>query len=231
MGMTLQYSRWYPMHLQGIREQLTVLTDELRAPQRDAADDGGGCERLSRSARREVERDFPVFLLSLASALRTGLDPLAALGCTRDILLPQSALRKLLELLLSELDRGAGEELALRAFVKRSAHPDAELFAAAFLISRRMGGSLGDCLERLAIVCRQRQSFQRKSRAALALQRLSAFGIGGCASLIVAFQLLTNSEAVLGAARSTPGVMAYAAGVSLVVMGMIWLTRLGPRGV
>lgn len=179
--------------------------------------------RIVSTRARAFESDYPAFLLSLASSIRTGADPFDAFLKSIDLFKEDSVLRE--ELLKSmELTKtGQREAEIVRKFARTIRHPDIELFRTAFVLSRQEGTSLSECLHRLAKVTRQRQSFRRKVRAALAMQKLSAFGIAGCAVLITAIQFLSNPESMNTALSSPEGIKLISFGATMLTGGLIWM--------
>jgi tight adherence protein B len=175
------------------------------------------------------ERDFPALLLSLASGVRTGLDPFSALCKCRSLFASDSEMRGELGKLASLVEDGRSEEDALEEFAASIDHPDIKLFRVAFLFARKEGSSLAETLQRLARVTRQRQSFRRKVRAAVAMQRLSAFGIALCAIVILGIQLVTNPDSLKTAMQSPIGSKIVTSGVLLVVGGLSWMLLLTRR--
>lgn len=183
---------------------------------------------LSRARRLErFERDYPALLLSLASAVRTGLDPLVAVMRSQALFPAGSPLHEELGKFKGSLESGISEEQAIAEFAADLNHPDIKLFRSALFLARREGGSLADSLQRLAAVSRQRQSFRRKVRAALAMQRLSAFGIAGCALLVGIIQASTNPEAMKLTMAHPAGSRLLMLGVALISFGIAWMTRTG----
>lgn len=177
------------------------------------------------------ERDYPIFLLSLASSIRTGLDTLQALSSVQEMYTEKSEIRKELITLQQKIESGIAEEEALLQFGSTINHPDIKLFSSALVLSRKQGSSLGNCLQRLCRVTRHRQSFRRKSRAAIAMQRLSAFGIAGCSLLIGGMQVAMNSKNVLDAWHHPLGSKMLMSGICLLFLGIVWMLQLGKRRV
>lgn len=175
----------------------------------------------------QFERDYPTFLLSLASSVRTGLDSLQAIASVAEMYPITSELRKELSKLCEQLESGTSEEEAFLKFGSSIAHPDIRLFSAALILSRKQGSSLGNCLQRLTKVTRQRQSFRRKSRAAVAMQRMSAFGIAGCSVLIGGMQAGMNPKNFIDSWHHPLGFKLIASGITLLSLGLIWMLRLG----
>jgi Flp pilus assembly protein TadB len=172
------------------------------------------------------EKDYPAMLLSLASAIRTGLDPLVALLQSEKLFGEKSVLRVELKNLKEAIDRGEAEEPALRALGSTIEHPDIRLFTTAFILARREGSSLAACLQRLTRVTRQRQSFRRKMRAAVAMQRLSSFGIAGCTLVIGVIQALANPQSFKEAFNDPVGIKAFSLGIFLIGAGLLWMIRM-----
>lgn len=174
-----------------------------------------------------IDRDLPALLTAVASSVRAGIDPLMALLGAKDFMPKDTVLSHELEALRSRIQQGIDEQAALQSFLVIYEHRDVELFKSCLILSRKHGGSLADSLHRITRVVRQRHSFKRKIRAALAMQRLSAFGIAFCALAMAALQFAVNSHAVKAVfAHSAASKIMYA-GCGLIAIGLIWMIRLG----
>jgi len=180
-----------------------------------------GKRRLERAMA--FERDYPAFLISLASAIRTGLDPLTALIQSERLFGNDSMVRSSIVRVKQGIEQGSTEEEAIREFGRDVSHPDIQLFRTAFILARREGSSLAPCLQRLTKVIRQRQSFRRRIRASVAMQKLSSLGIALCAVLIGILQAVMNPRALQEALADPMGVRALSFGVALVLMGLGWM--------
>lgn len=174
----------------------------------------------------DFERDYPTFLLSLASAVRTGLDPIQAFTDSAELFSNSSELRKELVITKAKLESGQSEEDSIRGFASSIVHPDIDLFRTGFILARKEGSSLGECLERLARVTRARQTFRRKIKSAVAMQKLSAVGVGGCALLVLAIQFVSNPESFSKTLANPSGRIFLALGAFLVVGGITWMFRM-----
>lgn len=173
-----------------------------------------------------IERDLPAFLLSLASSLRTGLEPLEALQKTSALFSRSGPLGQSLQQVCSDLDQGIDETEVLKGLILRTGSRDITTFSETFLLARKEGSSLAECLKRLARVSRQRQSFRRKTRAALAMQKLSAIGIGICLFIIALIQLSTNPTSLQDAFAHPIGSKLLVLSFVLFGAGMVWLFRM-----
>ena len=189
-----------------------------------------GCLWLRRRARRradELERDLPAFLTTIASSVRAGIDPLSALIQAEKFFTPPSVLGAGITTLKGELARGVDEERLIGSFMGGLSSADLELFKRCMLLSRRHGASIAEPLHRVVRVVRQRQSFRRKTRAALAMHRLSAIGIACCAIVIAGIQVAMNLPGIELAWRSKAGSTCLAIGLVFIVVGVGWMMSMG----
>jgi Flp pilus assembly protein TadB len=186
-------------------------------------------QALVRSRVEHFERDYTAFLLSLASSIRTGQDPLMAFTQCGKLFSESSVLALEVKKTAREIESGKGEEWAFGNFANSIKHPDIALLRAALILSRRQGSSLGTCLHRLARVTRQRQSFRRKIRGAVAMQRLSAFGIAACTVIVAIIQVTSNPRAIRDAWQHPIGSLALAGGIALVILGLGWMIYMSRR--
>lgn len=209
--------------------QLIPASEQTPEQLGDSAEGEKLSGRNQRRGRREVllfERDYPTFLLSLASSVRAGLDPLAAILTTRDIFPPSSPIHQEIARIEALIREGEPELDALERFAEVIAHPDLPLFRSTLTIAIREGGPIGPSLERLARVTRRRQAFRQRARGAVAMQRLSAFGIVGSAISILAFQLITARQQIIQAITHPIGLIAYGLGGLFLLFGITWLLLL-----
>jgi len=183
-------------------------------------------EQRCQKRQMEFDRDYTALLMSLASGIKTGVDPLLALTQSAQLFQKTSIMCSELESIDTALQEGLSEDSAIARFGARVRHPDIKLFRMAFALARKEGASLSYCLQRLARVTRQRQSFRRKTRGAVAMQKLSAFGIGGCTLLIGAIQGVTNRGAFMEAFMHPIGRVLLILGLLLVGIGIIWMLKM-----
>ncbi len=180
----------------------------------------------SHSRAESFERDYTALLLSLASSVRTGQDPFFALTEAHRLFSDKSEIHKQLLQFRDAVDSGFSEDSALAQFGADIDHPDITLFRTAFVLARRQGSSIAECLQRLARVTRQRQSFRRKIKGAVAMQKLSALGIAGCVVLVGIFQWCANPDALRQTMQHPLGQKLIFGGLSLVLIGVIWMMRM-----
>lgn len=185
---------------------------------------------LARANRLAIDRDLPALLTTVASSVRAGMDPLSALLGARDYFPKGTILVREIERIRQGIQAGHDEEALLEGFLSLYGSRDGELFKGCLLLSRRHGGSLAEPLHRITRVVRQRQSFRRKTKAALAMHRMSAIGIALCALAMGALQFGMNPDA-LGLAFSHPvGGFILGGGLFLISVGLGWMLTMGTEG-
>jgi Flp pilus assembly protein TadB len=181
----------------------------------------------ARSRSSAIERDLPALLTSVASSVRAGIDPLQAIVDSESYFPIDSPLVEEVRSFKLRLTTGDDEAKVVESFLARDGNRDAELFKQCLLLSRKHGSSLSEPLHRVVRVVRQHQSFKRKTRAALAMHKMSAFGIMVCALLTASLQVLMNFEGVQAAMADPRGIVLLSIGGSLIALGVFWMMRMG----
>jgi Flp pilus assembly protein TadB len=182
---------------------------------------------IPQANRQAVDRDLPALLTSVASSVRAGVDPVSALLAAQDYFQKETPIVREIKALQRGFVNGGDEEELLEGFLAIYPTQEGELFRRCLILSRRHGSSLGDPLHRITRVVRQRQSFRRKVRAALAMHRMSAIGIALCAVAMGALQLGMNPRALDVAMNHPTGGVLLLAGVSLISLGVVWMMLMG----
>lgn len=188
--------------------------------------------RISNKAKARAasfEKDYTALLLSLASSIKTGADPLSALVHSVSLFPKDSVIVEELNTFRDLIERGFTEERAIRNFAISINLPDLEMLRDAMILARKEGSSLAICLQRLARVTRQRQSFLRKIKSAIAMQKIASLGIAGCAVAIMLIQFISNPDSVHAALSHPAGSKVIGTGVALILAGMIWMRRIAGR--
>jgi len=183
--------------------------------------------RRSKRRRAALERDLPALLTSVASSVRAGVDPLSAIANCDQYLPSDSPFKEEARLFKERLRAGEDEFLAIESFLGEDNCSEVELFKRCLVLSRQHGSSLAEPLHRVVRVVRQRQSFRRKTRAALAMHRMSAIGIALCAALIALMQGIMNARGVALAFTKTSGVILISFGGVLILSGVFWMLSMG----
>jgi Flp pilus assembly protein TadB len=183
---------------------------------------------LNRSVNRRFkafDRDYPSFLLSLVGLVKTGMTPLGAIEAGAKGLEDGSLIKLECELMLERLRVGVPEEASIGAFADEVFHPEIELFVQALLLSRRVGGTLSDTLDRLARQIRKRQYFRGQAVAAVGLQRGSIVFILVIMILLECYLAYIYPQAVWGAMKDPIGWDVWQFGIGIVLVGMFWVKQ------
>jgi len=183
--------------------------------------------RRARQRRAQLERDLPALLTSIASSVRAGIDPITALMNAHEFFPPDSLLAQEIREFRRGIRAGEDEERLIEGFMEGLSLADLELFKRCIILSRRHGASLAEPLHRVVRVVRQRQSFRRKTRGALAMHRLSAIGIAACAVFIGGLQVVMNLSGVALTWQHPVGSKFLMAGLGLIGIGIVWMMSLG----
>jgi Flp pilus assembly protein TadB len=181
----------------------------------------------ARANRLAIDRDLPALLTSVASSVRAGMDPLSALIGAREYFPKDTVLVQEIEKIRQGVHDGRDEEELLDGFLSLYESRDGELFKGCLILSRRHGGSLADPLHRITRVVRQRQSFRRKTKAALAMHRMSAIGIALCAVAMGALQFGMNPQSLDVAFHHPMGSRILCGGLLLISTGLGWMLTMG----
>jgi len=180
---------------------------------------------------KSFEQDYSALLLSLASSIKTGADPIFTL-CQADNLFPEkSIISREISVFRANIEQGIAEEKCLRRFANTILYPDLDLFRTAMIIARKEGSALGECLQRLVKVTRQRQSFSRKVNSAVAMQKMSSYGISACAVGISLIQYFANPQSIINAFNHPIGHKILITGIGLILFGIIWMRKLTSKAV
>lgn len=168
------------------------------------------------------DQDFAPFMLSLVGLLKTGMNIMSAIDAAAERLGPDSMFRLEVIRMLERLRFGVSEEHAIGAFAEGIDHPDIELFVQALLLSKQVGGSLSDTLERLARQARRRAQFRLQARAAVGQQRGSVWVIIVIIGLIQTMMYFQMPEVILSGFKSDAGFIVWQA-AGLLCWFAIWL--------
>lgn len=174
---------------------------------------------------KKFDQDYAPFLLSLVGLLKTGMNPLQALGASAQGLEDGSLVRLEVEVMLERLRLGVPEERSIGAFGEDINHPEIELFVQALLLSRRVGGTLSDTLDRLARQVRRRQYFRSQAVAAVGLQRGSIWFILGIQVGLMFYIYLIVPSFITESISNEIGWQIWQGGVVVMGIGMYWVRQ------
>lgn len=181
--------------------------------------------------RREFERHLPHTLMLMANGLRSGMSFLQAVEMVAQQGTPP--LSDEFKRLHQELEMGMPMEQALNEFADRIGTLEAELLATSVLVQRETGGGLADIMDIIADTIRERLRVKGEIRTITTQGRFTAFGL---ALLPVIFGLIANglpTFLVPGAEPwlrplfvTTPGRWMLVIGITMQIIGFIWVRRI-----
>ena len=174
----------------------------------------------------DFEKDYTAFLSAFASSLNSGTDYLTAFINTGEIFPVSSGIYKEIKLLKENIENGASENEVIISFANKYNNEDIQNLRIALLISKSEGSSLSTILGRLIKIKRQKESFQRKIKTGLVMQKLSAIGIIICLILILLSQFIVNSKAVINALQHPLGFKMVSLGFFLIITGIFWMIKI-----
>jgi tight adherence protein B len=174
---------------------------------------------------KAFDDDYPAFLLNLVSLLKTGMNVMGAMEAAAKTLDEDSLVRIEVQLMLERLKYGVSEDKSIGSFAEDVYHEEIELFVQALLLSRRVGGTLSDTLDRLAKQVRKRQYFRSTAKGAVGMQRGSIYFILGVMVGMEVYLYFVYPEAVLGALNDSMGWQVWQVAIALILTGMWWITQ------
>ena len=172
---------------------------------------------------KQFTRDYAAFLMSLTSLLKTGMNTMTALASAADALDEDSLVREEVMLMLERLKFGVDEDRSIGSFAEDIYHPEIELFVQALLLSRRVGGSLADTLDRLSRQVRKREQFRASANAAVGMQRGSIWFIIGIMVFIELYLYWFYPQAIIDSIADDFGWQIWQVGILLILIGIKWV--------
>ena len=179
-------------------------------------------ERRLEKRFEAFDEDYPVLLLSYVSLLKTGMSPIPGLEAAAKGLAEDSVVRAEVSLLLERLRLGLSEDQAISAFGEDVNHPELELFVQSLILSRRVGGTLSQTLERLAKQVRKRQEFRKKAVAAVGMERTSLKAIACIMGSLMIYLAFVAPNLVLPALTHEIGSVVFQGGIATIIIGFYW---------
>lgn len=183
-------------------------------------------DRFMNKRFEKFDADYPVLLLSYVSLLKTGMSTIAGLEAAAKGLDKDSTVRMEVGVLVERLRLGLSEEQAINAFGETINHPELALFVQSLLLSRRVGGTLSNTLERLARQVRKRQQFRKKAKSEVAMEAGSIVMISIVMTLLLVFLSIYSPGLVMPALSHPFGQKVFQAGISLVAIGFFWSKKI-----
>ena len=168
------------------------------------------------------DRDFAPFIMAFVGLLKSGMNLMAGMEAASERLGPDSLLRMEVVRMLERLRFGVNEDFAIGSFAESVDHPDIELFVQAMLLSKQVGGSLSNTLERLSRQARRRAQFRLQAQAAVGQQRGSVWAILAIVALVQTMLYFQMPEVILAGLRSDIGFVVWQVAF-LIAWFAVWL--------
>lgn len=132
---------------------------------------------------RELRRQLPSALISLASSVRAGLSlPQAIQAAGKSLSWP---LGDEFRALTTEVEHGGNFDRALAGLEGRTGVPEIRYMAAGLRMARAAGGGLAPLLERLADSMRERERLRGQVKSLTAQGRLSGWVVGAIPAVLL----------------------------------------------
>ena len=174
---------------------------------------------------KRFDSDYPQYLMSLVGLLKTGMNVTAALEAAAQGLEHGSLVREEIEIMIERLRFGVSEDKSIGAFGEDIYHPEIELFVQALLLSRRVGGTLSQTLERLAKQVRKRQFFRASALSAVAMQRGSIWVIIALLAFIEVYLYFVYPQMVVDALKDETGWQVWQFAIIIIMLGIFWVRQ------
>jgi len=174
---------------------------------------------------KAFDADYPSFLLSLTGLLKTGMDVMGGLEAAAQGLEEGSLVKEEVEMMIERLRFGVSEDKSIGSFGEDIFHPEIELFVQALLLSRRVGGTLSETLERLARQVRRRQYFRASAKAAVGMQRGSIWFIIVVLVAMQTYLFFTFPEVIIRAINDETGWIVWQGGIAVISLGIFWIRQ------
>jgi tight adherence protein B len=168
------------------------------------------------------DSDFAPFIMAFVGLLKSGMNLMAGMEAASERLGPDSLLRMEVVRMLERLRFGVNEDFAIGSFAESVDHPDIELFVQAMLLSKQVGGSLSNTLERLARQARRRAQFREQAQAAVGQQRGSVWAILAIVALVQTMLYFQMPDVILAGLRSDIGFVVWQVAF-LIAWFAVWL--------
>lgn len=177
-----------------------------------------------RQRLKQIQTQLPNVLDLLARAVRAGesLDQAIELLGRK----APEPLAKEFRRCSHQLQMGLSMNAAMRSLAFRIRTTEVKILATTLSVHRTTGGNLAETLERMALVVRERLSYQSQLRATTAAGRFSAALVSIAGLALFAYMFLFQSE-YIGRLFSSPfGQSMLLTAIVLEIVGLVWIWRM-----
>jgi tight adherence protein B len=169
------------------------------------------------------EEQFPEAIDLMARAMRAGHALPTALQMVGDEI--QDPIGAEFKLLFDQQNYGMSLPDALRAFAERLPLLDARFFVTAVLTQREMGGNLSEVLDNLAAVIRERFKVKRQVKVISAHGRITGVVLACLPPSVAAVLFIISPDHIRILIEDPLGVYMVALGITLQLVGVVWIKR------
>jgi tight adherence protein B len=173
---------------------------------------------------RRFEEQFPEAIDLIARAMRAGHGLSAGLGMVADEI--DAPVGREFRLLFDWQNYGMSLPEALQRFGQRMPLMDARFFVTAVLTQREAGGNLGEVLDNLSRVIRERFRVKRQIRVLSAHGRMTAGVLAGLPPSLAVFFLITSPDYMAELTNDPVGIRLVIGAIVLQIVGMLIIRKL-----
>jgi tight adherence protein B len=173
---------------------------------------------------RRFEEQFPEAIDLIARAMRAGHGLSAGLGMVADEI--DAPVGREFRLLFDWQNYGMSLPEALQRFGQRMPLMDARFFVTAVLTQREAGGNLGEVLDNLSRVIRERFRVKRQIRVLSAHGRMTAGVLAGLPPSLAAFFMITSPDYMAELTNDPVGIRLVIGAIVLQIVGMLIIRKL-----
>jgi tight adherence protein B len=179
---------------------------------------------VARRERAQFISQLPDTLNLISTSLRAGYSLLQALEAVGSE--APDPTRREFGRALNETRLGRSPVDSLKDVADRMESVDFDWAVLAISIQREVGGNLAEVLQTAAETMLHRNRLRREMKALTAEGRISAIVLGAMPFLLFGFLYTTNRDYLEPLFTETPGQLAVAAAIVLLISGLVWLTRI-----
>ncbi|MEI8295458.1 MAG: type II secretion system F family protein [Alphaproteobacteria bacterium] len=174
--------------------------------------------------RKKFIATFPHALDIIGRGLKSGLTLVHGMELvSRET---EGPVQKAFKLIISQLNLGIPLEKVLYELAVKIDLDDFRIFALGLTIQKETGGSLLDILEKLSLLIRERDQFDKKLKALSAEGKATAKILGSMPLIVWIIASISNKEYVSFFIYTQDGQMMLAASVVLSLLGIISINRM-----
>lgn len=174
--------------------------------------------------RRAFEAGLPDVLMLIAGSLRSGFSLEQAVASASDQTGSEVAAQ--LRRAIQEVRLGGTLEESLERVAIRTQSEDVRWVVTALRIQRKSGGNLAELLTTAAMTIRERGALAREVRSLTAEGRLSAYILIGLPIGLFVFLFATRRDYLEPLWTTSTGIMLLVGGLSLTVVGWLWMQKM-----